>query len=153
MDQTTLVLIGAANVGRFIDGARPVASSHAEHLATANNTVSWALSGDADTRRPPAIPKEKEIRAIKDKDRQETARPTGPTSTNKKGEQLCIPHQTGHCYKPKKGNPAICPKHPDRRHQCENCLALHSAADGTQKPAGKGKGADKKKKYRRGKNS
>ena len=140
-------------MGRFIDGDAPVAASHAEHLATANNTISWAATGDEGSGRPAVAPREKEVRAIKDK---EPPRATGPKSTNKKGEQLCIAYQSGHCYKPKKGNPTICPKHPDRRHQCENCLALHSAADCTQNPAGKGKGADKKKKkkkYRRGKNS
>ena len=71
VDKVTLVLAGAANLGRFVDGDCPVAASSSDHFATANTTVSWALASESEARRTPAVPKgasKGELRAPWDKE-------------------------------------------------------------------------------------
>ena len=149
VDNTTLIITGVAPVSRFVNGGHPIADSHAEHLATAHSTISWALAGEVPPRRPVVPNTERELSAIQDED---PPKGTGPKTFNEKLEPLCIAYQTGHCQKPKKGNPAIRPKFSGRRHPCEICLARHPASACDKIPKGSSKGtSSQKKKHRRSK--
>ena len=89
MDKVTLFLSGAVDLGRFIDGDCPVAASSAEHFATANTTVSWALNPRPDANRPPTgkpVKPKKEILALEDIDREQ---PTRATPAERKSKLRC----------------------------------------------------------------
>ena len=138
VDKVTLVLAGAANLGRFVDDDCPVAADSSEHFATANTTVSWALAAESDARRAPAVPggkaAAKEIRNLAILDREPPVDPPYKQVdtikyVNKKKAPLCMAYQTNHCQKAGKGDPSICPKNPSRRHQCHWCLGVHAGSE------------------------
>ena len=132
------MVAGATSLGRFVDGDCPVAANSADHFATANTTVSWALTGDTDDRRTPVIPGGKgaakaDLRhqqlQILDRDQTEDKQVDTIKYVNKKKAPLCMAFQTKHCQKASKGDPSICPKNPSRRHQCHWCLGVHAGSE------------------------
>jgi WD40 repeat protein len=141
LEEPALIAIsGNRSSSGFVDGDALVSESSGAHIAT-SGTPGMVLLPDASggarlsqqDRRPPAKPQppKRPTLAIADRPvRRQHNVENGKFITNRSGHVLCLAFNSGACGA---AGSMICPKDPERRHNCNLCLSTDHSTTSCEK--------------------